>query len=149
MNAIDVRQRTELAVDVIRFGEERRMTFKHLPHRGLLVEPLTDGEFVYRDARNMPNDFEMPLEAWRRFFAVYENYLVAQVVIADELQPYKEWERTKEVGIGVGVGAATGVIAVAAGLLSLLAMAPMALLADPKLIVVLEDGTWISICEWF
>ena len=71
---VDVRERTELAMSVFRFGEQQGMTFKPQPYRGMLAQTFADEEFLYRDARDMPSEFTMPMKAWRRFFAVYENY---------------------------------------------------------------------------
>ena len=144
-----VEEQTALAMSVLRFGEESDTPFKPIPeYRGALVETFTDDEFIYRDAREMPPDFNMPLEAWRIFFAVYENPAISphivQVVIADELEPNKEIDRAKDVAVG-GVVAAIGIAALLAT--AALAIAPL-LLRDPKLIIVLDDGTWISICEW-
>ena len=145
---VDVRERTELAMSVFRFGEQQGMTFKPQPYRGMLAQPFTDEEFLYRDARDMPPEFNMPLKAWRRFFAVYENYPVVQVVIAEEIEPEREWQKTIEAGKTAAKGAGIVAGAVGVGLLTILAMVPMALMADPKLIVVLDDGSWLSIAEW-
>ena len=142
---------TALAMDVIAFGRERRMTFRPLPYCGVPEEPFADNEFVYRLARQMPSDFEMPTGVWRRFFEVYEsNIPIKDVAIAEEIEPYREWQKTIEAG--KTAAKATGVVAgaVGVGLLSILAMVPMALMADPKLIIILDspDQEWISIAEW-
>ena len=103
---VTVEEQTALALSVLRFGEAHGRTFKPVPYRGLLVEPFADDEFVYRRARDMPEDFEMPMEAWRRFFMVYENFPVMDAIIAEEIEPYKELQRAKEISTGVAVGVA-------------------------------------------
>jgi hypothetical protein len=152
-----VEQSTALAISIFRLGEEQGITLKPMPnHQGAVIEPYCDDKFLYRDIRDMPPDFQIPIEAVRRFSLVYDTGTVRQVVIAEELEPYKEWQRAvdtgKEVGKGLAVGA--GVVATAAavvatgGLLALIAAVPLFLAADPKLIAILSDGTWISCAEW-
>ena len=146
-----VERTTALAMDVLAFGRERRMTFRPLPYRGVPEEPFADDEFVYRLARQMPSDFEMPMGVWRRFFEVYESTIpIKDVVIAEEIEPYREWQKTIEAGKTAAKGAGVVAGAVGVGLLTVLAMVPMALMADPKLIIICDspDQEWISIAEW-
>lgn len=136
-----VKETTALAISIFRLAEDHDITLKPVSqHQGALLEPYCDDKFLYRDIRDMPPDFRIPIEAVRRFSLVYDTGTVRQVVIAEELKPYEEWQRAKEVAWEAAKG--TGRV------LAMLAAIPVFLAADPKLIAILEDGTWISVAEW-
>jgi hypothetical protein len=91
----------------------------------------------------MPESFKMPKEAHRRLALVGSHFAIKQIVIAEELRSNEiDWRHVAEVVGRATIGVLQG-LAVVAGALTVAVLS-----GDPKLIVILADDSWVSICEW-
>jgi hypothetical protein len=130
--------------ELIEFGESVGCTFKKIPmYRGVVTEAFADETFVYRDVGEMPDTFKMPKEAHRRLALVGSHFAIKQIVIAEEIKSNEiDWRHVAEVVGRATIGVLQG-LAVVAGALTVAVLS-----GDPKLIVILADDSWVSICEW-
>lgn len=149
-----VQGRLSLASQVVALGYEHHLRFKVLPPLGILDAPkeINGWTFIPRELDNTP----VPPEIDRHGqYLKGAGFVVLQEIIGHEpkeemeMKPKRDYTKVKEQAaqvakfLGVLVGLA---ITAAVGLAYIFALA---LSADPALIYVLEDGTWLVVGEFY
>lgn len=136
---------TDEVSEVIEFGIRKKWFFRIMDEKGVIEKPILKSNWYYvpieADCTIIPKEALDRLEAVKTQFHICQVIVGHEIVEAPEVQPEIEMPAIPWKGIGLVVGA------LALGLVYVLVSA-VSCIADPCLIVVLEDGTWISICEW-
>ncbi len=162
--------KSETAVKAVVVGLKERKTFRPMTQRGLITEPFYADEWWYEPYEQSKS--VVPAEAMRRVELLRSNGIgIKGMVIAHEaplilMAPEHDRQvwRTRNaltvavftllagVAVVVAIAVATPVAVVAAPVatsaLSLPMLLTTAVLVDPALVVVLEDGTWLEVCRW-
>jgi hypothetical protein len=137
--------------DVLEFGRSQHYEFFLMEEKGVLTEPIQRENWKYQEWRN---SIMIPGFARDRLTKVQkQDYPILQVIYGEELEIEKPAEidlkrYVKPALTGLGV-LALGAIAVG----SIMAMTA-ATFVDPRLIIVLDDGSppdqapWICLVSW-
>ena len=156
------------ATSVMEFGIEKKWFFRLMDEKGVIDSPIfkTDWQFVPIES----DSTTIPKEALERLEAVKARFPIKQVIIGHEIvekpeldtpvkvEPKREtkppdipWKRIATVAGGLAVAGIVGAaLVVTLAPLLIIAAAATGALADPCLVVVLDDPneTWIAIYEW-
>ena len=136
-------------------GQKNHGYYRVLPRLGVIDEPI-----IVRDLQFLPREMDssqIPWEADRQIKALEnKGVLILQQIVGHNLK--EEWEKQQKIEqTRQRIQQGTKILhdlAVVGGVLSLgilrvaLSVITFALVADPWLIAVLEDGTWLVVAEW-
>jgi hypothetical protein len=136
-------------------GKANHAQYQVLPRIGVIDNPLEQNGWLF-----VPRDKDktiIPHEAHRHIELLEESgVVILQQIVGHNLQEEEEKKKkqeeiklrqerltkTIEAAIGIVGFIVMGVLTLFFGLLQIL------LTADPALLVVLEDGTWLAVAEW-
>lgn len=139
----------------LRVGKENNMEFHVLPRLGVI-----DKQVVMNGWRFLPRQMDdSPIPTWadKRVKVLRDSGVtILQEIVGHNMQEEEEKEkkqeeleekREKSAAAIMTIAGVIGFIVYAAIALFILALQAI-LTADPALIVVMEDGTWIAVAEW-
>ena len=150
--------------DLLAYGRSLHWQFKVMKEKGVLTEPILMDGWSYEKLRDFTT---LPGFAKERLVKVREaDYPIYQTIIGVEIEvepktvpnkihiPKVNWGRVGKFTLAAAGVLAVGAVAVGAvALLTTSAVAAMAM-ADPKLIVVIDDGSpeeempWVCLVSW-
>ena len=147
-------EQAKLAVEI---GRKNRKTFRPLEGRGLLTEAVYNDGWWYEPADQYKG--VIPQEALARVELIQRSIPIKGLIVAHEAPPLlptpkvdRDVKRQKaevEAGLIAIIGVVIGAIAAVVGMIvAFPILIVTAILIDPALIVVCEDGTWVEICAW-
>ncbi|MEJ2750791.1 MAG: hypothetical protein P8183_23220 [Anaerolineae bacterium] len=160
MNTIlDTSTKTGLVNHALAVGQENHGHYKVMPKLGVIDEPMiiNGWRFVPRGM----DDAEVPKEGDRQVLALKtKGIVILQEIVGhnlvEEEEKRQKIEQVKN-NLKIAGERLRGIASVAGSLLVwavqafaalALGIITFALAADPALIVVLEDGTWLCVVEW-
>jgi len=158
---LDWKVLTDEVCDVIDFGIQQRWFFRRMEGKGVIEKPVLKPDWVYYPIE--ADSTTIPKEGLQRLEAVKAKVCIKQVIIGHELveapvaKPKPEikipdvpWRGIATVAVGLAVAGIVGALVVASIPVVAVASAATLVMADPSLIIVLDDQdeTWIAIYEW-
>jgi hypothetical protein len=147
------------AEDVLRFGHSHHWHFELMEEKGVLTEPVQKGNWNFEELRDFTT---LPGFAKERLAKVQEaGFPIYQIIFGDEIEvdphtkpkeiltPEIDWNK-----VGKFTIAAIGAIALGAVYVMVSSVTVAMAVVDPKLIVVLDDGSspeampWVCLVSW-
>lgn len=136
---------SDLAEKAIEIGRQKHWRFKVVGYGQVPNRPFYRGAWWFEPVKELP-DGKDRLDALRASGIDFKGFVVAHEVVLVETKPETKIQtQTPDILPVLGdvfkiVGQVT---------LSLLLLTAQAVLIDPALIVILEDGTWLEVMTWY
>jgi len=145
--------RSEQAAKLVTLGRKHHHRYKVLDKQGVITEPLYENEWLYvplaMETRYIPHEAIVRLEQ-----AEKSGIPIAGTVVGHEAPRLLTAPRKIHIDfnakplLAFATTLLAGFFAAARVVLAVFGLLFVTILQDPCLIVILSDGTWVSLCEW-
>jgi len=140
---------SEAAQQVIILGMKNHMRFRVIGYGEVPTRPFFRGAWWFEPVKDAPEKAQERLSMLKTNNITYKGFVIAHEVYFVEKKE-EEQEKKPDFKITPIVTDTTEVVSgLVMGFFAVAALVIQAILSDPALIVVLEDGTWLEVMTWY